>query len=66
MNIIHPSYSLLAARISVSSLHKRTNNSFSETIEQLFNYEEKGIPSSLISPEVYEIVKKNKVYFFAK
>ena len=33
MNLIHPSYSLLAARIAINSLHKFTNNSFVETIK---------------------------------
>jgi ribonucleoside-diphosphate reductase alpha chain len=42
MNIIHPSYSLLAARVAVSNLHKETNPSFVETIKNLFNYVEHG------------------------
>lgn len=60
MNIIHPSYSLLAARIAISSLHKSTNDSFSETIENLYSYEEKGQAASLISKDVYDIVMRNK------
>jgi ribonucleoside-diphosphate reductase subunit M1 len=28
MNLIHPHYSILAARIVVNSLHKETNSSF--------------------------------------
>jgi ribonucleotide reductase alpha subunit len=66
MNIIHPSYSLLAARIAISSLHKSTNDSFSETIENLYSYEEKGQAASLISKDVYDIVMRNKVYFLLK
>ena len=42
MNIIHPSYSLLAARVAVSNLHKETNPSFVETIKNLYNYVEHG------------------------
>ena len=42
MNIIHPSYSLLAARITVSNLHKSTSPSFVETVEALYRYEENG------------------------
>ena len=33
MNIIHPHYSLLAARIAVSNLHKETKDSFYETVK---------------------------------
>ncbi len=61
MNIIHPSYSLLAARVAVSSLHKATNSSFVETIKILYNYVDKGISSSLVSDDVFEIVMSNQV-----
>ncbi len=35
MNIIHPDYSKLAARIAVSNLHKTTSDSFLEVAEKL-------------------------------
>ena len=35
MNILHPNYSILAARISVSNLHKETHESFYETMNIL-------------------------------
>lgn len=38
MNIIHPNYSILAARIAVSNLHKETCDNFAETISNLRNY----------------------------
>lgn len=38
MTMIHPNYSLLAARIAVSNLHKETNESFAKTISELYNY----------------------------
>lgn len=38
MNLIHPDYSRLAARIAVNNLHKMTSNSFAETIKILYNY----------------------------
>ena len=60
MNIIHPSYSLLAARITVSNLHKSTNPSFVETIKALYHYEENGKNSALIQKEVYDIVMANQ------
>lgn len=42
MNIIHPHYSLLAARIAVDNLHKETKESFAETVKDLFNYVDKS------------------------
>lgn len=38
MSIIHPDYSKLAARISVSNLHKETKNNFYEYIVSIKNY----------------------------
>lgn len=37
MTTKHPDYTLLAARISVSNLHKQTKKSFSDVIEDLYN-----------------------------
>jgi len=60
MNIIHPQYSLLAARIAVDNLHKETKDSFAETIAELHDYIDKtGRPAALIADDVYEIVQKN-------
>ena len=52
--------SLLAARISVSNLHKCTPDKFSKTIEKLHGYilPQTGEKSPLISDEVYRIVKE--------
>jgi len=41
MNIIHPHYSILAARISVDRLHKETKESFADIISDLYNYVDK-------------------------
>ena len=61
MTTTHPDYAKLAARISVSNLHKNTKKSFSETMKDLYNYinprTEKKAP--LLSDEVYKIIKKN-------
>lgn len=38
MNLIHPHYSLLAARISVNNLHKMTKESFADTVKDLYEY----------------------------
>lgn len=57
----HPDYALLASRIAIASLHKKTIESFSETMKLLFEFKEtktgKRIP--LIADDVYEIVKTN-------
>src|SRR5882757_525871 len=36
----HPDYSILAARIAVSNLHKMTKKSFSQVIHDLYSYGE--------------------------
>jgi len=57
----HPDYSLLAARICVTSLHKKTPKLFSQVIESLYHYVDPktGLKAPLISEDVYEIVKNN-------
>ncbi len=34
----HPDYAVLAARISISNLHKTTSKSFSSTMKRLYTY----------------------------
>ncbi|BFG40851.1 hypothetical protein CerSpe_271250 [Prunus speciosa] len=57
----HPDYALLAARISVSNLHKSTKESFSETIRVMYNFFDKrsGKKAPLVADDVYEIIMKN-------
>jgi ribonucleoside-diphosphate reductase alpha chain len=57
---IHPDYSILAARIAITSLKKETSKSFKETIDKLYNYVNKKTDENagLISDEVYEVVQK--------
>ena len=38
MTTAHPDYAQLAARISVSNLHKNTKKSFSSTMRDLYEY----------------------------
>jgi len=61
MTTTHPDYAQLAARISVSNLHKNTKKSFSETMKDLYEYinprTEKKAP--LLSKEVYETINNN-------
>lgn len=57
----HPDYAILAARISISNLHKKTDKSFSDTVEKLYNYVDPKTndPAPLISDEVYKIIMDN-------
>jgi len=57
---VHPDYSILAARIAITSLKKDTSKSFKETIDKLYHYVNKKTNENagLISDEVYEVVKK--------
>lgn len=63
--IEHPDYALLASRISVSNLHKNTKKSFSDTVDDLYNYIDPitGENASLIADDVYQVVKDNSEYF---
>ena len=57
----HPDYAKLAARIAISNLHKTTSKSFSNTMKRLYTYidPKTGENASLLSKEVYGIIKKN-------
>jgi hypothetical protein len=60
MNIIHPDYSKLAARILVSNLHKETSASILDVAKKLRSYTDKvGRPASMIAEDVYDIIEKN-------
>ena len=61
MTTTHPDYAQLAARISVSNLHKNTKKSFSATMKDLYEYvnPRTGKKAPLLSDEVYEIIEKN-------
>jgi ribonucleoside-diphosphate reductase alpha chain len=57
----HPDYARLAARISVSNLHKMTDKSFSVVMGKLHDYinPRNGQPAPLISDDVHGIIMKN-------
>ena len=65
MTTTHPDYAQLAARISVSNLHKNTKKSFSDTMKDLYEYvnPRTGKKAPLLSDEVYKIIKKNAELF---
>jgi len=59
--ISHPDYALLASRIVVSNLHKNTKKSFTDTMEDLYNYVDPKTnqPAPLLSEDVYNAIKDN-------
>lgn len=60
MNIIHPDYSKLAARIVVSNLHKTTSTNYLEVATRLRNFKDKvGRPAPMLSDEVFAVIEKN-------
>ncbi len=61
LTISHPDYAKLAARISVSNLHKNTKKTFSEVMTDLYEYvnPRTGKKAPMISDEVYEVMQKN-------
>ncbi|MCL4118283.1 UNVERIFIED_CONTAM: hypothetical protein GTU68_022608 [Idotea baltica] len=61
MTTTHPDFAKLAARISVSNLHKNTKKSFSETMEDLYRYvnPRTGKKAPLLSDEVFKVISEN-------
>lgn len=62
MTTAHPDYARLAARISVSNLHKNTKKTFSEVMHDLYTYvnPRNGKKAPLLSNEVYKVIMDNK------
>ncbi len=62
MAATHPDYSLLAARIAISNLHKNTNKSFSATMEILYNYidPKNNKKAALIADDIMAIIRDNR------
>jgi len=61
MTTKHPDYTILAARIAISNLHKETKKCFSDVIEDLFsviNAKTKAY-EPLVSKELRDVVKAN-------
>lgn len=52
MNTIHYDYGILAAKISISNLHKKTNSSFFSVAKILFD-------NKLLANDVWECIKEN-------
>ncbi len=60
MSTLHPDYARLAARISISNLHKETSPSFSTTLTALFEAidPKTGSNANFIAPTMYKLVRK--------
>ncbi len=61
MTTRHPDFAKLAARISISNLHKVTETSFSNTMKRMYEYinPKTGENAALLSTEVYGIIRSN-------
>lgn len=61
MTTRHPDFAKLAARISISNLHKVTSESFSNTMKRLYTHvnPKTGENAALISTEIYGVIKNN-------
>ena len=61
MTISHPDYAQLAARIAISNLHKNTNKSFSETMNEMYFYvnPRTNQKAPLLSEEVHKVIQEN-------
>ena len=62
MTSVHPDYARLAGRIAVANLHRSTSDSFMETFETLYNYEDKFTKEKqpLLSKDIYEFAREHK------
>ena len=61
MTTRHPDFAKLAARISISNLHKVTETSFSNTMKRMYEYinPKTGENAALLSKEIYGIIRAN-------
>jgi len=57
----NPEFKILASRIVVSNHHKNTKDTFSEKIEELYNYHSNGQHKPLIAEYMYQLVIQNRV-----
>lgn len=62
MTTTHPDYARLAARISVSNLHKNTKKTFSEVMHDLYTYinPRTGKKAPLLADDVYKVIMEHK------
>jgi ribonucleoside-diphosphate reductase alpha chain len=62
MTSVHPDYARLAGRIAVANLHRSTSDSFMETFETLYSYQNEFTKEKqpLISKEIFEFAREYK------
>ncbi|TDU43273.1 ribonucleoside-diphosphate reductase alpha chain [Gelidibacter sediminis] len=62
MTTAHPDYARLAARISVSNLHKNTKKTFSEVMHDLYVYvnPRTNKKAPLLADDVYDVIMANR------
>eukprot|EP00347_Sterkiella_histriomuscorum_P010004 403339052 len=61
MNMVHPDYSKLAARIAISNLHKKTSSQFIDVASKLRNFKDKiGRDAALLAEDVFDVIVKNQ------
>lgn len=62
MTSIHPDYARLAGRIAVANLHRSTSDSFTETVEKLYQFKDEftNEHQPLVAKEFYEYALKHK------
>jgi ribonucleoside-diphosphate reductase subunit M1 len=60
MAIVHPDYTLLANRVSVDALHKRTSSDIREVANRLYSFKDKaGRPAPLLCERTYNNIMQN-------
>ena len=61
LTVKHPDYAILAARLAITSLHKETKKSFSDTVKDLYNYVDPNTRkhSPVVSQDFFKIVQKH-------
>ena len=60
MAIVHPDYTILANRITVAALHKRTPDDIRVVADTLFLFIDScGRPAPLLDPETYRVIQTN-------
>lgn len=67
MAIVHPDYTMLANRVSVRALHKRTPTNIRDVANNLYNFVDScGRPAGLLDSETYNIMIDNADVINAK
>lgn len=61
MSTVHPEYEMLASRLTISNMHKMTEDDYGKTCDTLYHYINPKINqhSPLITKEIYDIIKVN-------